>query len=110
MLPIQYTPGMMPFQNSILPSRDSVAVPVKSDSLTFTAPVVVNNNPVKSLENKVIKKAVVKDATNKKTVQTKIKKQINPSNNKSNNKSFINKKKSAKALMPSKITSKNNNN
>lgn len=109
MLPVQYTPGMMPFQNSILPSMDSVAVPVKSDSLTFAAPVVVHANPVKSLENKVIKKAVVKAIANKKTVQSKIKKQIKPSNNKSNNKSFLIKKKSAKALMPSKIASKNNN-
>lgn len=110
MFPVQYAPGMIPFQNSILPSMDSVAIPVKLDSLTLSKPLAVNKELARPAVNKVINNTAIKGAQRKETVQIKIKKQIKPSNNKSNNKSFINKKKSAKALMPSKITSKNNNN
>lgn len=114
MLPVQYAPGMMPFKNSILPNMDSAAAPIKSalksDSLTLASPIIVKKEEVKSVQIKEINKAVVKGSENKKSVQLKNKKQINPSNNKSNNKSLIKKKQSAKALMPSKTNSKNNNN
>ena len=115
MLPVQYAPGMIPFQNSLLSNEantlsitDSVTVPIIKDTLKNVVPLPIKKE-VKIVENKVAKKPVEKGLAIKKNVAAKINKQKNKSNNKSNNKSLINKKKSAKALMPTKTTSKNNN-
>lgn len=114
--PIQYAPGILPFQNSvfantenIILNTDTASAPILKDTVKKVAPIVVKKE-VKLGENKVAEKPAVKGATNKNTTPIKIKKQINQTNNKQNNKSLINKKKSAKALMPTKTTSKNNNN
>lgn len=113
--PIQYAPGMLPFQNSVFAitenailNTDTVAAPIIKDTLKKVAPIAIKK-VVKLVENKEAKKPAGKGATNKKSAPIKIKKLTNPQNNKQNNKSLINKKKSAKALMPTKITSKNNN-
>jgi len=114
--PIQYAAGMMPFQNSVLANTENVilntdtaSAPILKDTLKIVAPIAIKKE-VKLEENKVAKKPAVKVVANKKSTPIKIKKQINPQNNKQNNKSLINMKKSAKALMPTKTTSKNNNN
>jgi cell division protein FtsQ len=114
--PIQYAAGMMPFQNSgfantenVILNTDTASAPIIKDTLKKVAPIAVKKG-VKVVENKVAKKPAGKGATIKKSSPAKIKKQINPQNNKQNNKSLINKKKSAKALMPTKTNSKNNNN
>jgi cell division protein FtsQ len=113
--PIQYAPGMMPFQNStntnandLVSISDSVTAPIINDTLNKVVPLPLKKE-VKILENKVVKNPVVKGPAAKKNVVQKINKQKNKSNNKPNNKSLNNKKKSAKALMPTKTTSKNNN-
>ncbi|MGI9138794.1 MAG: cell division protein FtsQ/DivIB, partial [Sediminibacterium sp.] len=113
--PIQYAPGMMPFQNSTITNAndlvsiaDSVTAPIINDTLNKVVPLPLKKE-VKILENKVVKNPVVKGPAAKKNVVQKINKQKNKSNNKPNNKSLNNKKKSAKALMPTKTTSKNNN-
>ena len=114
--PIQYAPGILPFQNSVFANTENIilntdteSAPFIKDTLNKVAPIVVKKE-VKLGENKVAEKPAVKVAAYKNTTPIKIKKQINQINNKQNNKSLINKKKSAKALMPTKTTSKNNNN
>ncbi len=115
MLPVQYAPGMMPFQNSalsnaedILNISDSTTAPIIKDTLIKIVSLP-NKKDVKIVETKIAKKLVGNGTASKKNVATKINKQKNKSNNKPNNNSLINKKKSAKALMPTKNTSKNNN-
>jgi cell division protein FtsQ len=105
--PIQYAPGMMPFQNSVLANTENVIL--NTDTLKKVAPIAIKKE-VKLEENKVAKKPAVKVVANKKSTPKKINQQIKKKDNKQNNKSLINKKKSAKALMPTKTTSKNNNN
>ena len=110
--PIQYAPGILPFQNSLLEgvsNTDSTFAPFIKDTLKKGVPIAIKNE-VKLVENKVAKKTEGNGAVNKKTTPVKINKQIKKKDNKQNNKSLINKKKSAKALMPTKTTSKNNNN
>ena len=114
--PIQYAPGMMPFQNAevenmdnVSSNRDSVLAPIIKDTLKQVAPIA-KKNEVKLVENKVAKKLADTAKINKKSTPIKAKKQIKKKDNKQNNKSLINKKKSAKALMPTKTNSKNNNN
>ena len=114
--PIQYAPGMMPFQNAevenmdnVSSNRDSVLAPIIKDTLKQVAPIA-KKNEVKLVENKVAKKLADTVKINKKSTPIKAKKQIKKKDNKQNNKSLINKKKSAKALMPTKTDSKNNNN
>jgi cell division protein FtsQ len=105
--PIQYAPGMMPFQNSVLANTENVIL--NTDTLKKVAPIAIKKE-VKLEENKVAKKPAVKVVANKKSTPKKINQQIKKKDNKQNNKSLIIKKKSAKALMPTKTTSKNNNN
>jgi hypothetical protein len=88
---------------------DTATAPIIKDTLKKVTPMVIKKE-VKIVENKVAKKPAVKVAANKKSTPIKINKQIKKKDNKQNNKSLINKKKSAKALMPTKTTSKNNNN
>jgi hypothetical protein len=114
--PIQYATGMMPFQNAevenmdnVSSNRDSVLAPIIKDTLKQVAPIA-KKNEVKLVENKVAKTLADTAKINKKSTPIKAKKQIKKKDNKQNNKSLINKKKSAKALMPTKTTSKNNNN
>jgi cell division protein FtsQ len=114
--PSQYAPGMMPFQNAevenmdnVSSNRDSVLAPIIKDTLKQVAPIA-KKNEVKLVENKVAKKLADTAKINKKSTPIKAKKQIKKKDNKQNNKSLINKKKSAKALMPTKTNSKNNNN
>ena len=116
MEPIQYAPGMMPFQNSVLGNMDNVlsitdtaSAPIIKDTMKKVVPIVIKKE-MKLVENKSAKKPVVKVVANKKSTPVKINKQIKKKDNKQNNKSLINKKKSAKALMPTKTNSKNNNN
>ena len=114
--PIQYAAGMMPFQNSVFANTENVilntdtaSAPILKDTLKKVAPIAIKKE-VKLEENKVAKKPAVKVVANKKSTPKKINQQIKKKDNKQNNKSLINKKKSAKALMPTKTTSKNNNN
>ena len=116
MEPIQYAPGMMPFQNSVLATMDNeltnadtATAPVIKDTLNKVTPMAIKKE-AKIVENKEANKPAVKVVANKKSTPLKINKQIKKKDNKQNNKSLINKKKSAKALMPTKTTSKNNNN
>jgi cell division protein FtsQ len=114
--PIQYAPGMLPFQNSVFANTenatlntDTASAPIIIDTLEKVIPIVIKKE-VKIVENKMAKNQAGKGAANKKSTTLKIKKQINQKDNKQNNKSLYNKKKSAKALMPTKTTSPSNNN
>lgn len=114
--PIQYAPGMLPFQNSVFANTenatlntDTASAPIIKDTLEKVTPIVIKKE-VKIVENKMAKNQAGKGAANKKSTTLKIKKQINQKDNKQNNKSLNNKKKSAKALMPTKTTSPSNNN
>lgn len=116
MQPVEYAPGMMPFKNlglsdaeNLLLNKDSASSSIVKDSLNKTLPVALKKE-VDLVVNKLPKKPLANAAIIKKSVPVKIKKQNKKTNNKPNNKSLINKKKSAKALMPTKNTSKNNNN
>ncbi|MEI6188799.1 MAG: hypothetical protein WCP61_00115 [Chitinophagia bacterium] len=95
MQPVQYSPGILPFQKSILldEHKDTIS--------TVTATKIVKDTvvlPVKKVKETVKIKLDPKGAKIKKIGPVK--------NNKQNNKSLIIKKKSAKALMPTKIASK----
>ncbi|MCX6332611.1 MAG: cell division protein FtsQ/DivIB [Bacteroidetes bacterium] len=102
MQPVQYTPGILPFQKSILldERKDSISAVVVTKIVKDT---VVS--PLKKVKETVKKeKETVKKKGDLKLVKVK---KIGPiKNNKQNNKSLIIKKKSAKALMPAKIDSK----
>jgi hypothetical protein len=89
-------------------NTDTASATIIKDTLKKVVPITTKKE-VKVVENKVAKKPAGKGAINKNSSPIKIKKQLKKKDNKQNNKSLINKKKSAKALMPTKTTSKNNN-
>jgi len=102
MQPVQYTPGILPFQKSILLAEQ------KDTIVTVTAAKIVKDtvisSPKKVKDTLKKEKGILKNKVDQKGVKVK---KIGPiKNNKQNNKSLIIKKKSAKALMPTKIASK----
>jgi len=106
MQPVQYTPGILPFQKSILLAehKDSISIATATKIIKDT----FNLLPTKGKEVLKKEKETVKKKGDLKGV--KVKKIGSIKNNKQNNNSLIIKKKSAKALMPTKIASKNNDN
>lgn len=126
MQPIYFAPGILPFANlsadtlaSKMPDTSATkigtvtAVKLKEPDTLLVAKQAITVKPLKpivALKKGATPKAKVKLKTTQKVVKGSSKKTITKKNNKANNKSLNKVKKTAKAVMPKKTTSKTPNN
>ena len=126
MQPIYFAPGVLPFANL---SADTLASKMPDTSTTKMATattvklkepdtllvakqaiIVKPSKPIVAMKKGSVSKTKVKSKTTQKVVKGSGKKTIAKKNNKANNKSLNKVKKTAKAVMPKKTTSKTTNN